>query len=415
MTSKSDVLNLLDSRKPGYALERAFYTDPDIFQMDLEHIWYREWLFAGHEFELPKTGSYFTLQIGEYPIMIVRDEKGNIRAMHNTCRHRGSRICKHEKGTSAKLVCPYHQWTYGLDGHLLFARHMGDSFDKSEHGLRTIACEVFEGTIFICLADNPPDFNLVRQHVAPYLGIHRLKDAKVAFETTVIEKGNWKLVWENNRECYHCAANHPELCKTFPEAPSASGYAGGEIDPEVTDLWDACEAAGIPSRFKVDDSGQFRTTRTPLLNAATSYTMDGKVAVAKPLSDARGVSNVGALLFYHYPSSWNHYLLDHAVTFRVLPISATETAVTTKWIVHKNAVEGVDYDIDRLTHVWIETNDQDRQVVEDNAAGIQSPAYVPGPYSELHEGGVMQFVEWYAAFITPRLRGKTASPLLSVA
>ncbi|MGY5809132.1 aromatic ring-hydroxylating oxygenase subunit alpha [Rhizobium sp. LEGMi198b] len=415
MTSKSEMLELLDNRKQGHALERPFYTDPGIFQLDMEHIWYQEWLFAGHECELPKAGGYLTLQVGEYPIMIVRDEKGTIRAMHNTCRHRGSKICKEHKGNSAKLVCPYHQWTYGLDGNLLFARHMDATFDKSQHSLMPIACEVVEGTIFICLSENPRDFSVVRQHVLPYLSVHRLKDAKVAHEMTIIEKGNWKLVWENNRECYHCAANHPELCKTFPEAPSATGFAGGKIDAEVTELWSRCENAGVASRFKVDPTGQFRTTRTPLLNAADSYTMDGKIAVNKLLTDDGGAGNVGALLFYHYPSSWNHYLLDHAVTFRVLPISATETAVTTKWLVNKDAVEGVDYDKDRLTHVWIETNDQDRQVVEDNAAGIMSPAYKPGPYSELEEGGVMQFVEWYASFITPRLRDKAAAPRLSVA
>ncbi|AVH45358.1 aromatic ring-hydroxylating oxygenase subunit alpha [Agrobacterium tumefaciens] len=415
MISSSDMARMLDKRQPGFALEREFYTDPDMFRLDMEHIWYREWLFAGHECELPKTGSYITMQVGDYPIMIVRDEKGQIRAMHNTCRHRGSKICKEHKGTSAKLVCPYHQWTYGLDGKLLFARQMGDGFDKTGYDLATVACEVVEGTIFVCLAENPTDFGRVRDQLVQYLVPHHLKDAKVAFETTIIEKGNWKLVWENNRECYHCAANHPELCKTFPEAPSSIGLADGVIDDEVKDLWSRCENAGIAAEFKVDPTGQFRTTRVPLLNDATSYTMDGFPAVTRPISDTRSVDNIGALLFYHYPSSWNHYLADHLVTFRVIPISATETAVTTKWLVHKDAVEGVDYDIERLTHVWVETNDQDRQVVEDNAAGILSPAYKPGPYSAVHEGGVLQFVEWYASFIRPRLDGGARSPLLSVA
>ncbi len=415
MISSIDMANLLDRRQPGFALERDFYTHPDIFRLDMENIWYREWLFAGHVCELPKTGSYITLQIGEYPVMIVRDAKGQIRAMHNTCRHRGSKICKNEKGTSARLVCPYHQWTYDLDGKLLFARQMGDTFDKTGYGLTPVACEVVEGTIFICLADHPSDFSRVREQFGAYVAPHNLTDAKVAHETTIIEKGNWKLVWENNRECYHCAANHPELCKTFPEAPTSIGVADGAIDDEVNDLWSRCETAGLAAEFKVDPTGQFRTTRVPLLNNATSYTMDGLAAVSKPITDSRNVDNIGALLFYHYPSSWNHYLADHVVTFRVIPISPTETAVTTKWLVHKDAVEGVDYDKERLTHVWVETNDQDRQVVEDNAAGILSPAYRPGPYSEIHEGGVLQFVEWYASFIRPRLDGETRSPLLSVA
>ncbi|MER8556962.1 aromatic ring-hydroxylating dioxygenase subunit alpha [Mesorhizobium sp. M0965] len=394
MISECEMLGLLDGLKIGYALERPFYTDPGIFQLEMQHIWYNEWLFVGHEFELPKIGSYITLQVGEFPLMIVRDEKASVRAIHNTCRHRGSKICKNERGASAKLVCPYHEWTYGLDGKLLFARQMGDDFDKTQYGLMPVACEVVDGMIFICLSESPSEFAHVRKHLMPYLSIHRLKDAKLAYETTIIEKGNWKLVWENNRECYHCAANHPQLCKTFPEAPGA---------PELLELWKRCEAAGIPSEFKSHPSGQFRTTRVPLLNGATSYTMDGTAAVSRPLSYTRGVGEIGALLLYHYPSSWNHFLEDHAVTFRVLPLSATETAVTTKWLVHKDAVESVDYNTERLVHVWLETNDQDRQIVEDNGAGVLSPAYKPGPYSEFHERGVIQFIEWYSGVMVPRL------------
>ena len=130
-----------------------------------------------------------------------------------------------------------------------------------------------------------------------------------------------------------------------------------------------------------------------------SYTMNGKRAVKKNLSDSVSADRIGTLMHYHYPTTWNHILIDHAVTFRVLPISATETAVTTKWLVHKDAVEGIDYRLDELIHVWTETNDQDRQIVEENARGIHSPAYEPGPYSEAHEGGVMQFVEWYSNFM----------------
>jgi Rieske 2Fe-2S family protein len=114
------------------------------------------------------------------------------------------------------------------------------------------------------------------------------------------------------------------------------------------------------------------------------------------------------MLLFHYPTTWNHLLGDHAISFRVLPLSANETAVTTKWIVHKDAVEGVDYNLEELTHVWTETNDQDRRIVEENAFGIRSPAYEPGPYSSVHEGGVMQFLEWYSNFMVNRLQGDQA-------
>ncbi len=403
METKLDMLDRLQRRRPGFSLEQPFYTDPDYFKVDMDLIWYRDWLFVGHDCEILKPGSYFTVQVGIYPVVVVRGQDGVIRALHNTCRHRGSRVCTAHKGTAAKLVCPYHQWTYNLDGSLAFARQMGEDFCKDDFGMKPVACESVAGYIFICLADEPADFAPFRTLMEPYFAPHDLANAKVAHETTIVEKGNWKLVWENNRECYHCAANHPELCKTFPEAPTVTGVNGADSDPEMLEHWARCEAAGLPSRFRIDDRGQYRATRAPLLRDAVSYTMTGKRAVQKNLSDTVAADRIGTLMLYHYPTTWNHILGDHAVTFRVLPISATETAVTTKWLVHKDAVEGVDYDLHDLIHVWTETNDEDRRIVEENAFGIKSPAYQPGPYSELHEGGVIQFIDWYAGFMEPRL------------
>ncbi|GAA5626982.1 2,4-dinitrotoluene dioxygenase system, large oxygenase component [Brucella sp. NBRC 12953] len=409
MDVRNEMLGLLTGRDPNFSLEQKFYTDPDFYKLDLENIFYRDWLFVGHDCELPKTGSYMTVQVGAYPVVIVRDAQGGIRAFHNSCRHRGSRICSAEKGTAAKLVCPYHQWTYELDGRLLFARQVGPDFKPAEYGLKQVHCENVAGYIYVCLADEAPDFNGFRTLVEPYLAPHNIKEAKVAFESSIIEKGNWKLVWENNRECYHCAANHPELCRTYPEAPSATGVQGVMEDPEINQLWKNCASIGLPAEFNMSEDGRYRITRIPLLRDAVSYTMSGKPAVKKPLSDqVAGNTNIGAMLLFNYPSTWNHLMVDHAISFRVLPISAEETMVTTKWLVHKDAVEGVDYDLDELTHVWIQTNDQDRQIVEENAVGIRSPAYQPGPYSVEHEGGVMQFLEWYTNTVTPRLKGETA-------
>lgn len=409
MDVRNEMLGLLTGRDPNFSLEQKFYTDPEYHKLDLENIFYKDWLFVGHDCELPKTGSYMTVQIGAYPVVIVRDAQGGIRAFHNSCRHRGSRICAAEKGTAAKLVCPYHQWTYELDGRLLFARQVGPDFKPAEYGLKPVHCETVAGYIYVCVAEEAPDFAAFRNLVEPYLAPHNIKDAKVAFESSIIEKGNWKLVWENNRECYHCAANHPELCRTYPEAPSATGVQGVMEDPEINQLWKNCASVGLPAEFNMSEDGRYRITRIPLLRDAVSYTMSGKAAVKKPLSDqVAGNTNIGAMLMFNYPSTWNHLMADHAISFRVLPINAEETLVTTKWLVHKDAVEGVDYDLDELTHVWIQTNDQDRQIVEENAVGIRSPAYQPGPYSVEHEGGVMQFLEWYTNTITPRLRGEAA-------
>ncbi len=415
MDTRTEMLSRLRNRKPGYSLDQAFYTDPTYHQVDLEQIWYKDWLFVGHDCEIPSQGNYFTVQVGAYAVVVVRGKDGDINALHNSCRHRGSRVCLEQRGSAAKLVCPYHQWTYDLDGALLFARQMGEGFDTSKFGMKQIACESAGGYIFICLADQPTDFAPFRAMMEPYFLPHRLRDAKIAYESTIIEKGNWKLVWENNRECYHCAGNHPELCKTFPEAPTVTGVDGAKNDPEIAAHWEKCEAIGLPSAFVMDERGQFRATRVPLLREAISYTISGRKAVQMRLSDNVNMDRIGSLLLYHYPTTWNHVLSDHAITFRVMPISATETAVTTKWLVHRDAVEGIDYRLDELTHVWTETNDQDRQIVEENARGIHSPAYEPGPYSEIHEGGVAQFVEWYSSFMQSRLTEGGRPALRSVA
>ncbi len=414
MDIRSDVLRKIRNRREGYSLDQAFYIDQDHYKLDLATIWYRDWLFVGHDCEIPRAGNYFTLQVGDYPLVVTRDRQGVIRALHNSCRHRGSRVCTQHRGASAKLVCPYHQWTYELDGTLLFARHMAEDFDKSQHGLKPVHCETVGGYIFICLADEAPDFAPYRDLAEPYLVRHRLGETKVAFESTIVEKGNWKLVWENNRECYHCAANHPELCRTYPEAPSATGVQGAKDDPAIAAHWAKCEASGLPSEFRMSPSGQFRLARMPLIDDAESYTMSGARAVRRPLSGDVQESHIGTLLMFHYPTTWNHVLADHAITFRVLPLGPELTQVTTKWLVNKDAVEGVDYSLDELTHVWTETNDQDRRIVEENAFGIRSPAYEPGPYSPVDEGGVMQFVEWYCTFMEQRLQGDK-QPLIRVA
>jgi Rieske 2Fe-2S family protein len=141
----------------------------------------------------------------------------------------------------------------------------------------------------------------------------------------------------------------------------------------------------------------------PLVGDAVSFTMDGTAAVRVPLSEGATEANIGTMMLFHYPSTWNHVLGDHATTFRVLPLSPTETQLTTKWLVHKDAQEGVDYDVSRLTEVWRATNDEDRRVCQQNQLGVNSPIYDPGPYSQIHEVGTMQFVDWYRRHLLERL------------
>lgn len=406
MLLESDVVTTLMRRKPAHSLAQSLYCDPGVFQVDLDRIWYREWLFAIAACEIPKTGNYVVHDVGTYSVIIVRGSDGEIRAFHNSCRHRGSILCTAKKGTGPRLVCPYHQWTYELDGRLLWARDMGPDFDASQHGLKQVHCHNVSGMVYICLADTAPPIAEFASEVARYLAPHDLENSKLAYESTIIEKGNWKLVWENNRECYHCAGNHPSLCRTFPEDPRLiSSDQSGELDSLQKEHRQRCDAAGAPFAHKISALGDWRFVRTPLLDKAESYTMDGKVAVTKPNSTLP-FRDAGALLKFKYPGSWNHFLSDHSILFRVTPIGPMETEVCTKWLVHKDAVEGQDYDLKRLTEVWIATNDEDREVVENNQRGILSPAYQPGPYSPTHEGGNIQFVDWYASTLIRAITGR---------
>ncbi|MES2846781.1 MAG: aromatic ring-hydroxylating dioxygenase subunit alpha [Pseudomonadota bacterium] len=405
MLTDSALLTQLLSRKPGTSLPQDFYCATEAHEADLRHIWTKEWIFAVSAPAIPKAGNYVTLQIGTYPVVVVRGADGQVRAFHNSCRHRGSRICSKASGSAPKLVCPYHQWTYELDGRLLWARDMGPDFQPAHHGLKPVHCAIAAGMVFICLAEHAPDFAAVKAQADRYSAPHKLEDLKVAHQSTIIEKGNWKLVLENNRECYHCAGQHPALCRTFNDDPNLVGGDDSLTSPVGAAHVARCETAGLPSKYLIDASEQWRLVRIPFVADAVSYTMDGKAAA--PLIPGMPFANAGSLLFFYYPNTWNHFLSDHVLNFRVLPVSATETEVQTTWLVHKDAVEGRDYDLTRLTEVWEATNDEDRRVVEENQIGITSPAYAPGPYSPMQESGVIQFIDWYARCLTRAMTGQT--------
>lgn len=406
---RSRLQSLIAGRRPGHSLDAAFYTADDVFAADLELIFGRHWIQVGVEPDVPEPGDAFTVDIGPWSVLIIRDDDMKISAFHNVCRHRGARLVDTEKATVGNLVCRYHQWTYGLDGQLLFAEHMGKAFDKSCHGLKPVHLRSLAGLLFICLAEDPPaDFDDVARVMTPYLAPHDIAGCKVVHQSDLIEKGNWKLTMENNRECYHCAGNHPEL--TIPLFAYGFGFSPEEVDATellqaqrydrmVCDLGARWEADGLPSRVveHLDDMVTgFRTQRLPIDGSGQSQTLDTKVACRRLLGNLTD-PQLGGLSFWTQPNSWHHFMSDHIVTFSVIPLDAHNTLVRTKWLVHRDAVEGVDYDIGNLTGVWEATNRQDADLVELAHAGARSPAYEPGPYSPYTEGLVDQFCNWYVS------------------
>ena len=212
----ADLDTLLLQRVPGRPLEGAFYTDPAIFELDLAAVWARTWLFVATEAEIREPGDYVTVDVGRYSVIILRDDDEEVRALLNVCRHRGARILNDRSGSVGNIVCGYHQWTYAPDGSLLHAGDQTAGLDKNCFGLKPVHVRVAAGLIFMCLAADPPDdFDGVLAAVTPYWVPHDLEHTKVAAQVDLVEEANWKLVLENNRECYHCESGHPELIRTF--------------------------------------------------------------------------------------------------------------------------------------------------------------------------------------------------------
>ncbi|MGB8714517.1 MAG: aromatic ring-hydroxylating dioxygenase subunit alpha [Onishia taeanensis] len=394
--AREATVEMLQQRRPQFSLPQPFYNDERLFQLDMQEIFEKEWLFAGMTCEIPSKGNYMTLEVGDNPVVIVRGNNGEVHAFHNVCRHRGSRLCVTNKGKVAKLVCPYHQWTYELDGRLLFAgSDMGKDFDLASHGLKPVHVRTGGGYIFVSLADEAPEIDGFLESLDHYLAPYDIENLKVAAESNIIEECNWKLVIENNRECYHCNGAHPELLNSLQEFDDTD-------DPRATQAYKDLvarkqadwEAQGVP--YKLTRLGRRnRLTRTPLLNGVESMTMNGKRASKKLMGNLQS-ADLGSLRILHLPNSWNHFMGDHAVVFRVLPLGPQKTLVTTKWLVHKDAAESIDYDLAEMRRVWDATNDQDRRLAEENQRGINSKSYEPGPYSETFEFGVIDFVDWYS-------------------
>ena len=405
MNLRAHVEQLLASRRDGFALPGAFFADEALYEAELELIFARHWLFVANAAEIPEGGDYRTYQIGRYPIFLLRRDDGTIVAFHNTCRHRGSRILQHEAGIAgATLMCPYHRWTYDLDGHVIGCGGTGERA-QAQPPLKAVHVRVIEGLVFVCLAEEPPaDIADMSARIAPYLAPHRLLDTKVAKQTEIVEHGNWKLTIENNRECFHCAG-HPELLNSLfeflnePDENTMSAKERSEYcrfrDARVSSqaTW---QRLGLPFTLIEELHGRatgFRTERLVLDGAGESMTPDTRAASRRLLGDFTE-ARLGTLHLHVQPNAWFHFMADHVITFSTLPLGRNSTLVRTTWLVHAAAQEGVDYNLANLTSVWDATNRQDAEFVAETQRGVSSPAYLPGPIGD-NEFMVNRFHSWY--------------------
>jgi Rieske 2Fe-2S family protein len=394
---------LIAHHKKGFALQREFQTDPGIYQLDLERIWRRGWLFAGHTCEVQRPGDYFVFDVDSDSIIVIRGDDGRVNALHNTCRHRGMKVCPADAGHVARLVCPYHQWSYARDGALVACGGMerdGD-LDRADFGLHRAHVREVGGLIFVCLAEAPTSFDGAERELAPMLRPQGLERARVAATRRYEVRANWKLVWENNRECWHCDVNHPEYVKAnYDNAPVDDPTLKRQIEAQARATSARLAAHGLQIDYQEAGMVPFPSpdhwwsiNRTPLAPGWLTESLDGRPVA--PIMGDYPSHDVGTLRMRTMPNFWNHASADHAVSTRLAPAGPQRTLVQVQWLVHDDAVEGRDYSLDALLPFWQLTSEQDWDLCERNQAGVNSSAFTPGPYSTKREPNVIRYTEWY--------------------
>lgn len=406
-----DLSGLIARHRPGFALEQPFYCDGAVFEQDMERIFRRLWLLVDHDSRIPETGDYFLFEIAGESIIVIRGEDGAVRAFYNVCRHRGSRICLEPSGRRKVLACPYHAWSYRLDGSLKAARLMPEGFDPADYGLHPCHLRVLDGLIFVNLAEGEaPDFDQEAAPMLPYLRQHDLTRAKVAHRAVYPTGANWKLVVENFFECYHCAPAHPEFCSVHSRAKLLAYGAGpASGPPEATaafqaelQAWEArAKALGHVTGVYLDPESRLRlrsAERLPIREGALSETEDGRPAA--PLMGRFKDFDGG-----HTSVSFNAVSTvlmsnDYAALFRFTPRGPTATDMEIVWLVAAGAEAGRDYDVERIKWMWDVTTLEDKTIIENNHAGVMSRRYRPGPYST-QEAAVVRFLDWYLYQIAP--------------
>ena len=398
----SELTRLIENQKDNFPLEQKFFTDKQIFEEDFKHIFSNQWVFIGHISRIPNKGDFFIVEIANESIIVVRDKGGDINCFYNVCRHRGSHICTKTEGSLRKLVCPYHAWTYNLDGSLSNASMMGDNFKKEEWSVIKCNKNIFEGLIFINLSNKPSDFNEFISPLKPFISLHGLGKSKIALRKVYEIEGNWKLALDNFHECYHCHPSHPEYCDVHSKDYIQSYGAGSNTGPESLSfkiLLNDCNK-------KVDKLGYFRgeysenkfsnfyrsAERTPFSDGRLSETKSGEPAsklMGKFKEYDGGYTTIG-------PSPFNSLIMsnDFATCFTFLPKETLKTVVELMWLVDESAIEGVDYEKDNISWLWHETTLADKRIIEDNQKGVLSKEYSPGPLSKM-EVGLEKFKNWY--------------------
>ncbi|BCG90438.1 (2Fe-2S)-binding protein [Mesorhizobium sp. 113-3-9] len=384
---------LVAAHRPGHGLMRAFYHDRAIFERDMERVFRRHWHCLAHSSVIPNPGDFELFKLGDEAIILTRGMDGAIHAMLNVCRHRGAEVCTRQKGNAKAFVCPYHAWTYSSDGSLRVARLMPKDFDRAAHGLKRLHVRLAEGLVFISFAETPLDFDPVEQSLRTSCGQYGWADARVAHRETYQVDANWKLAVENYVECYHCGPAHPEYSQTHTlEKPAEM------IEQLNAAMEQRTRALGIEigsgDRWRNSAAGQeaIHTFRYALYDGVSSGSQDGSPVA--PLMGRFTDYDGGVTSIHLGGTSFLVCYPDHGMIYRFIPKTADTCEMELIWLVRGDAVEGQDYDLEKLTWLWKVTTDEDKKIIEHTARGVRSHYFVPGPIAPM-EYNELRYIGWY--------------------
>ncbi|MDG1875166.1 MAG: aromatic ring-hydroxylating dioxygenase subunit alpha [Mariniblastus sp.] len=346
------------------ALERQFVVADSIFELETERVFGNQWIYGCHQSEIDESSGCFRLNACGTQLILLRSESGDVKAFHNFCRHRGSELVTEQNCGSLgqRIQCPYHAWTYDRQGALVSAPNMTGQagFDKAEYGLKQVECASWHGLIFVRLVDEShrdlPQLSL-SQFMAP-LEEHAVDwsfgDLKVTNSIDYEVSANWKLIFQNYSECYHCPTVHPALNRLTPFKGASNDVDDGPI-------------LGGPMRLSEESE---------------TMSSDGKsVGSIFPNLDEQ---QKRAVAYYTvFPSFFLSAHPDYVLIHRLERVSVSSTKVSCQFLFHPDSIAQADFDPSAAVEFWDLTNRQDWEVCELAQRGITDVKYEPGPYSNL--------------------------------
>jgi len=403
--------------RDGLTIPAAYYLDPAQYAIDERFIADTFWLMVDHASRIPNPGDYFTFEFGRGEnVILVRNDKGQVNAFHNVCRHRGSRLCRDSddprpsdprlsvrqlgaSGNTPMFRCPYHAWTYDLDGRLVQSYRMPQDFDPSKNGLVPCHMKIAEGHIFVNLSrkPEPPEFD-VEEELEYFRGLAKrygIAGLKIGARRFYPIRANWKLAIENFLECYHCGPVHRNLVTAHNWDYTLTDAQQAQRSREVVDWearaarWDAIVKKGIGMGGPNDPEALDGELNAGFLTGS----LDGK-PIAPLLPGIKDWTHHTTVATTGWSTGYWQAYDDHVAVARFTPRDVARTDCEIFWLVHPDAVEGKDFKAERLMALWDITIQEDIWIVENNHLGVTSGAYSSGRYAG-HEKYPADFIKWY--------------------